>query len=95
MQIRTREMDRVAEYGIAAHAGYSYSSGRESGSYRWLREFAERLTEGDTPHAFLTHTRMELFHEEVFCFTPQGDMIALPRGANPIDFAIRGSHSCG
>ncbi|MDP3898070.1 MAG: bifunctional (p)ppGpp synthetase/guanosine-3',5'-bis(diphosphate) 3'-pyrophosphohydrolase [Mesorhizobium sp.] len=97
LQIRTHEMDRVAEYGVAAHsiykdgpkrpngAGYTISS--ETNAYAWLRRTIESLAEGDNPEDFLENTKLELFQDQVFCFTPKGMLIALPRGATPIDFA--------
>jgi len=93
LQIRTVEMDEVAEYGIAAHALYKDGAGtnshfaNESRAYQWLRRTVELLAEGDNPEEFLEHTKLELFHDQVFCFTPKGRLIALPRGATPIDFA--------
>jgi GTP diphosphokinase / guanosine-3',5'-bis(diphosphate) 3'-diphosphatase len=94
LQIRTREMQQIAEYGIAAHALYKDGFGsptemlsRESNAYAWLRRTIELLAEGSNPEEFLEHTKLELFHDQVFCFTPKGKLIALPRGATPIDFA--------
>src|SRR5262247_3051200 len=94
LQIRTREMHEIAEYGIAAHALYKDGVGsptemlsRESSAYAWLRRTIELLAEGSNPEEFLEHTKLELFHDQVFCFTPKGKLIALPRGATPIDFA--------
>jgi GTP diphosphokinase / guanosine-3',5'-bis(diphosphate) 3'-diphosphatase len=94
LQIRTREMQQIAEYGIAAHALYKDSAGsptemlsRESNAYAWLRRTVELLAEGSNPEEFLEHTKLELFHDQVFCFTPKGKLIALPRNATPIDFA--------
>ena len=93
LQIRTREMDEVAEYGIAAHALYKDGGtdtsrlASESRAYQWLRRTVDLLAEGDNPEEFLEHTKLELFHDQVFCFTPKGRLIALPRGATPIDFA--------
>jgi len=93
LQIRTRDMDSVAELGIAAHALYKEGLNDndalavESRAYRWLRRTVDLLAEGDSPEEFLEHTRLELFHDQVFCFTPKGRLIALPRGATPIDFA--------
>ncbi|MFZ9501121.1 MAG: RelA/SpoT family protein [Beijerinckiaceae bacterium] len=94
LQVRTREMDEIAENGIAAHTLYKDGRAadnealeRESRAYRWLRRTIEMLGEGDTPEEFLEHTKLELFHDQVFCFTPKGRLIALPRGATPIDFA--------
>jgi RelA/SpoT family (p)ppGpp synthetase len=94
LQIRTTEMHEIAEYGIAAHALYKDHAGsptemlsRESGAYAWLRRTIELLAEGSNPEEFLEHTKLELFHDQVFCFTPKGKLIALPRKATPIDFA--------
>ncbi len=94
LQIRTREMDDIAEYGIAAHALYKDNVGspsemlsRESNAYAWLRRTIELLAEGSNSEEFLEHTKLELFHDQVFCFTPKGKLIALPRGATTIDFA--------
>jgi guanosine-3',5'-bis(diphosphate) 3'-pyrophosphohydrolase len=94
LQIRTREMHEIAEYGIAAHSLYKDGAGsptemlsRESSAYAWLRRTIELLAEGSNPEEFLEHTKLELFHDQVFCFTPKGKLIALPRHANAIDFA--------
>jgi guanosine-3',5'-bis(diphosphate) 3'-pyrophosphohydrolase len=91
LQIRTREMHQIAEYGIAAHALYKDSPtemlSRESSAYTWLRRTIELLAEGSNPEEFVAHTKLELFHDQVFCFTPKGKLIALPRQANAIDFA--------
>lgn len=93
LQIRTEDMDEVAEYGIAAHALYKEGVNdnsrlaTESRAYQWLRRTIDLLAEGDNPEEFLEHTKLELFHDQVFCFTPKGRLIALPRGATPIDFA--------
>src|SRR5690348_1846111 len=94
LQIRTTEMHDIAEYGIAAHALYKDELGsptemlsRESSAYAWLRRTIELLAEGSNPEEFLEHTKLELFHDQVFCFSPKGKLIALPRKATPIDFA--------
>ena len=94
LQIRTQEMHEIAEYGIAAHALYKDGVGsptellsRESTAYAWLRRTIELLAEGSNPEEFLEHTKLELFHDQVFCFSPKGKLIALPRKATPIDFA--------
>jgi guanosine-3',5'-bis(diphosphate) 3'-pyrophosphohydrolase len=94
LQIRTEEMERIAEYGIAAHAFYKEGVGsptemlnRESNAFAWLRHTIEVLSESANPEEFLEHTKLELFHDQVFCFTPKGKLIALPRQANVIDFA--------
>jgi len=94
LQIRTVDMHEIAEYGIAAHALYKDGTGsptellsRESSAYAWLRRTIELLAEGSNPEEFLEHTKLELFHDQVFCFSPKGKLIALPRKATPIDFA--------
>jgi guanosine-3',5'-bis(diphosphate) 3'-pyrophosphohydrolase len=86
LQIRSRKMNEIADFGIAAHALYKDDAGQESRAYTWLRRTVEQLAEGD-PEEFLEHTKLELFHDQVFCFTPKGRLIALPRGATAIDFA--------
>jgi GTP pyrophosphokinase len=96
LQLRTAEMDDVAERGIAAH--WKYKEGlsdeeaarigqKEANAYHWLRNTIEALSAGNSPEEFLEHTKLELFFDQVFCFTPKGRLIALPRGATPIDFA--------
>jgi guanosine-3',5'-bis(diphosphate) 3'-pyrophosphohydrolase len=92
LQIRTEEMHRIAEYGIAAHAAYKEGAdlsrlGTESQAFAWLRQTIEHITTGATKEDFLEYTKLELFQDQVFCFTPRGRLIALPRGATPIDFA--------
>ena len=97
LQIRTREMNKIAEYGVAAHSIYKDAAGKANGgthiisketnAYAWLRRTIEQLAEGDNPEDFLENTKLELFQDQVFCFTPKGMLIALPRGATPIDFA--------
>jgi len=95
LQIRTKRMHEIAEYGIAAHAIYKdrdsvsgdATRSPTSNAYAWLRRTIESLAEGDNPEEFLEHTKLELFQDQVFCFTPKGQLIALPRGATPIDFA--------
>ncbi len=89
LQIKTRHMHNVAEFGVAAHA--SYKDGDhivlESNAYDSLRKTIEQLAEGSNPEEFMEHTKLELFFDQVFCFTPKGRIIALPSGATPIDFA--------
>ncbi|MBH0239974.1 RelA/SpoT family protein [Methylobrevis albus] len=98
LQIRTREMHEVAEYGIAAHAVYkddphAYDGSslpklsEESQAYAWLRRMISMLSDGSNPEEFLENTKLELFQDQVFCFTPKGMLITLPKGATPIDFA--------
>lgn len=89
LQIRTEQMHGIAEYGIAAHATYKdgVENVLESNAYESLRKTIEQLAEGDNPEEFLEHTKLELFLDQVFCFTPKGRIIALPKGATPVDFA--------
>lgn len=94
LQVRTRLMHSIAENGIAGHALYKdglaadkLALSRESMAYQWLSRTIDLLAEGDSPEEFLEHTKLEMFHDQVFCFTPKGRLIALPRGATPIDFA--------
>ncbi len=93
-QIRTEEMHRIAEHGIAAHALYKegatddlHKLEGESQAFAWLRQTIEHLTNGASAEDFLEYTKLELFQDQVFCFTPARTLIALPRGATPIDFA--------
>jgi len=93
LQIRTEKMHEIAEYGVAAHANYKEGGKKNSQSlsenkaYAALRKTIEQLADGDNPEEFLEHTKLELFLDQVFCFTPKGRIIALPTGATPIDFA--------
>ncbi|MBK8175331.1 MAG: bifunctional (p)ppGpp synthetase/guanosine-3',5'-bis(diphosphate) 3'-pyrophosphohydrolase [Rhodospirillales bacterium] len=88
VQIRTREMHEIAEYGVAAHWHYKQGLGDTNGrQYRWLRELLEILEHAGGAEEFLEHTKLEMFQDEVFCFTPKGDLINLPTGATPVDFA--------
>ncbi|MTJ84335.1 MAG: bifunctional (p)ppGpp synthetase/guanosine-3',5'-bis(diphosphate) 3'-pyrophosphohydrolase [Telmatospirillum sp.] len=89
VQIRTYEMHEVSELGVAAH--WSYKQGLRPADdrkqYRWLRELLDIMEHASNPEEFLEHTKLEMFQDQVFCFTPKGDLIVLPRGACPVDFA--------
>jgi guanosine-3',5'-bis(diphosphate) 3'-pyrophosphohydrolase len=90
IQIRTRDMHHVAEDGIAAH--WKYKEGRsgfdaDDQAFTWLRQLLEWQQEVKDPHEFLNSLKLDLYPEEVYCFTPQGEVKTLPRGASPIDFA--------
>ena len=87
IQIRTHEMHEVAEFGVAAHWQYKQGHNLDGRQYRWLRELMEILEHADDPEEFLEHTKLEMFRDQVFCFSPKGDLIALPSGATPVDFA--------
>jgi GTP pyrophosphokinase len=93
VQIRTQSMHEVAELGVAAHWGYKQGEQSTAGNqYRWVRELLDIVELGQKPEDVLENTKLELFQDQVFCFSPKGDLIALPRGATPIDFAY-GVHS--
>jgi guanosine-3',5'-bis(diphosphate) 3'-pyrophosphohydrolase len=90
IQIRTREMDRVAKSGIAAH--WSYKEGRSADSkiaetFAWVQQLVENQAHIKDPDEFLENVRIDLFPDEVYVFTPQGDIKSLPKGATPVDFA--------
>ncbi|MCH7937442.1 MAG: bifunctional (p)ppGpp synthetase/guanosine-3',5'-bis(diphosphate) 3'-pyrophosphohydrolase [Proteobacteria bacterium] len=88
MQIRTAEMHDVADHGLAAHWNYKQGTVETEGlQYRWLRELLDIIEHAAGPEEFLEHTKLEMFKDQVFCFTPRGDLINLPRGATPVDFA--------
>ena len=87
IQIRTDEMHEVAELGVAAHWRYKQGNYTEGKQYRWLRELLEILEHADAPEEFLEHTKLEMFADQVFCFSPKGDLRSLPRGSTPVDFA--------
>jgi GTP pyrophosphokinase len=104
VQIRTREMHRNAELGIAAH--WSYKAGRvraddpDDEKFAWLRQLLEWHKDLADPHEFIDTVRIDLFPDDVFVFTPKGEVINLPRGGTPIDFAYAihsevGAHCAG
>ena len=90
VQIRTQEMHEVAEAGVAAH--WAYREGRRTANpfavdpAKWVSQLTERFDEGDHDE-FLEHVKLEMYSDQVFCFTPKGDVIQLPRGATPLDYA--------
>ncbi len=102
VQIRTVEMHEVAEAGVAAH--WSYREGERVENRfavdpaRWVAQLTERLDEDHDSGEFLDMVKLEMYQDQVFCFTPKGDVIKLPRGATPIDFAYaihtRIGHAC-
>jgi len=88
VQIRTPEMHEVAELGVAAHWVYKQGAPNTDGrQYRWLRELLDIIEHAPDPQEFLEHTKLEMYQDQVFCFTPKGDLIELPRGATAVDFA--------
>ncbi len=102
VQIRTRQMHEVAESGVAAH--WSYRDGVRAANpfavdpAKWLESLTERFENAEDHDEFLEHVKLEMYSDQVFCFTPKGDVVKLPRGATPIDFAYsihtRIGHSC-
>ena len=91
VQIRTRQMHEVAEAGVAAH--WSYRDGERAQNpfavdpARWIATLTERFDTGDDHDEFLENVKLEMYSDQVFCFTPKGDVVQLPKGATPIDFA--------
>jgi GTP pyrophosphokinase len=104
VQIRTQEMHDIAERGVAAHWRYrehvEAGDRGEANALEWLRDMVELLERGDSAEEFLEHSRLNMYQDQVFCFTPKGDLISLPKGATPIDFAYAvhtdlGNHCVG
>jgi GTP pyrophosphokinase len=91
VQIRTAEMNDVAENGVASHWVYKAPEKKVDGSdvqrFRWVQDLLEILEDSSAPDEFLENTKLELYADQVFCFTPKGQLIQLPRGATPVDFA--------
>ncbi len=90
VQIRTREMHDIADNGVAAHWNYKEPDSEppsEAKNFGWVKDLLEILDNSAAPDEFLENTKLELYQDQVFCFTPKGQLIQLPRGATPIDFA--------
>lgn len=89
IQIRTKEMHRVAEYGIAAHWTYKQDEVYNPNvkTKNWLKELIAILNTSSDSGEFLENTKLEMYDDQVFCFTPKGGVVALPKGASTIDFA--------
>ncbi len=88
VQIRTHDMHEEAELGVAAHWQYKQKSANAEGSqYKWIRELLEILDHTHDPEEFLEHTKLAMFQDKVFCFTPKGELIPLARGSTTVDFA--------
>ncbi|MDQ6925978.1 MAG: TGS domain-containing protein, partial [Candidatus Eremiobacteraeota bacterium] len=90
VQIRTREMHRTADYGIAAHWLYKEANARDDldRQLAWFRQVLELQLDAEDPKEFLEFLKLDLYQDEIFVFTPTGDVIQLPKGATPIDFAF-------
>ena len=87
IQIRTAEMHAEAEYGLAAHWAYKQGKLRPDTQVRWINDLVEILEAAESPEELLEHTRMAMYADRIFAFTPRGELIQLPKGATPIDFA--------
>lgn len=88
IQIRTEEMHTAAEYGIASHWQYKQDIHAHDGKqYNWVRNLLQILEQTETPEEFLENTKLEMFQDQVFCFTDHGELVVLPNGVTPIDFA--------
>ena len=89
VQIRTHDMHDIAERGVAAHWQFKQDedAGREGTKFGWMRELLQILEHAEGPEEFLANTKLEMYQDQVFCFTPRGDLISLPVGATPVDFA--------
>jgi GTP pyrophosphokinase len=89
IQIRTAEMQMIAENGVAAHWLYKQSDASQADlkQFRWVQDLLEILENSSAPDEFLENTKLELYQDQVFCFTPKGQLIQLPRGATSVDFA--------
>ncbi len=87
IQIRTFEMHEIAEKGVAAHWAYKQGQKAEGKNFRWIRELLEILDQASNPEEFLENTKLEMYNDQVFCFTPKGDLIGLPINSTPVDFA--------
>ena len=90
VQIRTEQMHHVNEQGVAAH--WSYKQGDKSTSgrqYPWVQELLDILDQASEPEEFLEHTKLAMFPDQVFCFTPKGEVVSLPAKATPVDFAYQ------
>jgi RelA/SpoT family (p)ppGpp synthetase len=87
IQIRSKDMHAQAEYGLAAHWAYKQAHDQPDTQVRWIRDLIEILDTADSPEELLEHTRMAMYQDRIFAFTPKGELIQLPKGATPVDFA--------
>jgi GTP diphosphokinase / guanosine-3',5'-bis(diphosphate) 3'-diphosphatase len=100
IQLRSSEMHAQAEYGLAAHWTYKQGQKRpakdlEGGPSRWIDDLVEILDNADTPEELLEHTRMAMYQDRIFAFTPKGELVQLPKGSTPVDFAYAVHTSLG
>ncbi|MBV1690785.1 bifunctional (p)ppGpp synthetase/guanosine-3',5'-bis(diphosphate) 3'-pyrophosphohydrolase [Novosphingobium sp. G106] len=87
VQIRTRDMHRTNEYGLAAHWAYKQNGTRPDGEVGWLRDLIEIVDASHDAEELLEHTRLAIYQDRIFAFTPKGALHQLPKGATPVDFA--------
>jgi guanosine-3',5'-bis(diphosphate) 3'-pyrophosphohydrolase len=87
IQIRTRAMHEEAELGLAAHWAYKQDKVRPDSQVSWIRDLVEILDNAESPEELLEHTKMAMYQDRIFAFTPKGELHQLPKGASPIDFA--------
>jgi GTP diphosphokinase / guanosine-3',5'-bis(diphosphate) 3'-diphosphatase len=87
IQLRSQGMHAQAEHGFAAHWLYKQSIAAPDGQIGWIRDLVEILDHAESPEEVLEHTRMAMYQDSIFAFTPKGELIQLPKGATPIDFA--------
>ncbi len=87
IQIRTRDMHEEAELGLAAHWAYKQDKVRPDTQVSWIRDLVEILDNAESPEELLEHTKMAMYQDRIFAFTPKGELHQLPKGASPIDFA--------
>jgi GTP diphosphokinase / guanosine-3',5'-bis(diphosphate) 3'-diphosphatase len=87
IQLRSAEMHAQAEYGYAAHWSYKQDIERPDGQVSWIRDLVEILDHAESPEELLEHTRMAMYQDRIFAFSPKGELIQLPKGATPVDFA--------
>lgn len=91
IQIRTKEMHQIAELGVAAHWAYKQNvdaKKTQGRKYRWIRELLHIMENAASPEEFLENTKLEMYYDQVFCFTPKGELVALPKNSTPVDFAF-------
>ncbi len=87
IQIRSGDMHAQAEFGLAAHWAYKQPGEKPDTQVRWIRDLIEILDTADSPEELLEHTRMAMYQDRIFAFTPKGELIQLPKGSTPVDFA--------
>ena len=89
VQVRSFEMNRRAELGVAAHWIYKDNVNAKDGKqFRWIRQILDILDFSKEPEDFLELTKMQMYQDQVFVFSPKGDLVSLPKGAMPLDFAF-------